>query len=261
MPSIFRSDLLKDKVALVTGGGTGIGRAIALAYAAHGADVVIASRNKEHLEPTAKEIAGFGRKGLALTMDVRKPEEVAAVVADVEREFGRLDLLVNNAAGNFIVPFEDMSANAWAAVTGIVLQGTFNVTKAATPLLKKGRDASVLAIVANYAWQPAPFVSHSGAAKSAVLSLMRSLSIEWAPLGIRANTLCPGPIETEGAGSRLWAMEGGRDRVIDSVPLRRFGTLEEMGEAALYIAAAKYMTGECLVVDGGQQWTLANWMR
>lgn len=252
--SPFRDDLFEGKTVVVTGGATGMGRAMAHAFAAHGARVLICSRKEENLREAAAVVEKLtGRKVLWQVCDVREPEQVDAVFATVEREFGHLDVLVNNAAGNFLVPFDAMSRNAWNTVVNIVLGGTFNVSKAAFPLLAK-KGGSVVNMVATYAWGAAPFVSHSGAAKAGVLNLTRSLAIEWASHQVRVNALAPGPVMSEGAGKNLFADEDLRKKVEESVPLRRFGSAEEMALAALWLAspAAGYVTGECLVVDGGQ---------
>lgn len=254
--SPFHADLFAGKSALVTGGATGMGRAMAHAFAAHGARVTIASRKEENLREAAKAIEGAtGRPVAYAVCDVREWDQVASVMDRVARDNdGALDVLVNNAAGNFIVPFDQMSKNAWKSVTDIVLHGTFNVSKQAFPLLSK-RGGAVLNMVATYAWGAAPYVSHSGAAKAGVLNLTRSLALEWASHGVRVNALAPGAVITKNASGNLgFADEESQERLLDTIPLRRFGTAEEMAVAALYLCspAAAYVTGECLVVDGGQ---------
>ena len=251
--SPFREDLFQDKVVLVTGGATGMGKAMAHAFAAHGARVTIASRKEENLRSAAKEIGGLtGREVAWQACDVREWEQVEALMARFD---GGLDVLVNNAAGNFLVPFDQMSRNAWKAVTDIVLTGTFNVTKQAFPRLTKRRESAVLNMVATYAWGAAPFVSHSGAAKAGVLNLTRSLALEWASHGVRVNALAPGAVPTKNASGNLgFADDDAQQRLLHTIPLRRMGTPEEMALAALWLCcpAASYVTGECLVVDGGQ---------
>lgn len=253
--SVFRDDLFEGKAVLVTGGATGMGKAMTHAFAAHGARVLICSRKEENLKTAAEEVRALtGRDVLYKACDVREPDQVDAVMEMAERELGALDVLVNNAAGNFLVPFDQMSRNAWNAVVNIVLNGTFNVSKAAFPLLQK-RGGAVTNMVATYAWTAAPFVSHSGAAKAGVLNLTRSLALEWASYGIRVNALAPGAVITKNASGNLgYADDDGQTRLLETIPLRRFGTSEEMALAALWLAspAASYVTGECLVVDGGQ---------
>ncbi|MFA5860265.1 MAG: SDR family oxidoreductase [Candidatus Thermoplasmatota archaeon] len=253
--SPFRPDLFDGKTVLITGGATGMGKAMTHAFAAHGANVLICSRKEENLRTTASEIEKLtGRKVLWQTCDVREPDQVQAVMDLAEREFGNLDVLVNNAAGNFLVPFDQMSRNAWNSVVNIVLNGTFNVSKAAFPLLSK-KGAAVTNMVAAYAWGAAPFVSHSGAAKAGVLSLTRSLAIEWASFGIRVNALSPGAVITKNASGNLgYADEASQQRLLATIPARRFGSSEEMALGVLYLSspAASYVTGDCLVIDGGQ---------
>ncbi|HEX2022700.1 MAG TPA: SDR family oxidoreductase [Candidatus Thermoplasmatota archaeon] len=253
--SIYRDDLFAGRVVLVTGGATGMGKAMALAFAAHGADVWIASRKEDNLRAAAEEIQmATGRRARWRVCDVREREQVDALVAAIDADSGRLDVLVNNAAGNFLVPFDQMSRNAWASVVGIALNGTFHVSQAAFPLLSR-RGGSVLNMVATYAWGAAPYVSHSGAAKAGVLNLTRSLAVEWASHGIRVNALAPGAVPTKNASGNLgFSDEDAQARLLDTIPLRRLGTPEEMALAALWLCspAASYVTGECLVVDGGQ---------
>lgn len=254
--SPFRDDLFEGKSVVITGGATGMGRAMTHAFAAHGARVLICSRKEENLKVAADEVErATGRKVLYKVCDVREADQVQAVFDLAAQEFGgSLDFLVNNAAGNFLVPFDQMSKNAWNSVINIVLNGTFNVTKAAFPLMSS-RGGAITNMVAAYAWGAAPFVSHSGAAKAGVLNLTRSLAIEWASHGIRVNALSPGAVVTKNASGNLgFADDESQQRLLNTIPLQRFGTSEEMALAVLYLSspAASYVTGECLVVDGGQ---------
>lgn len=255
MPSIFRPDLYRGTRALVTGGGTGIGLAIAHRFAEHGADVALLSRKRENVEPAAAEVAKtHGVKTHWVTADVRDPVAVQAAVADVESNLGPVDVLVNGASGNFVVPTLGMSPNAWAAVRGIILDGTFHMCRyAGERMVERGRGA-IVNMLATYAWTAGPLLAHNAAAKAGVLSLTRSLAVEWADRGVRVNAVCPGPVDTPQSRANIWSDEEVARRMIDGVPLKRFGTAEEMADAVLYVCspAASYMTGEVVVLDGGQ---------
>lgn len=248
----FASDCLTGRTALVTGGGSGIGFAIAQALAGAGAHVVIASRTLARVEEAAKAIRAEGGQALGVVADVREPEALQAAVAAATDAFGSLDIMIANAAGNFVVPFADMSFNAWRTVVDIDLHGTFHCAKAAFPHLKVspygGRFIAITTMRALEGW---PGCAHAAAAKAGVMSLMRSLAVEWGPDGILCNTIAPGPIQgTEGV-KRLYEKTGQST----GLPLGRLGQGEDVANAAVYLCsdAARFVTGTDLVVDGGRQ--------
>ena len=241
-------------VALVTGGGTGIGRAIGRALARDGYNLAIASRSATHLAEGAGELRGQGARVLEVPTDVRVPEQVDRLLEAVRKEYGRLDVLVNNAAGNFLAPAEKISPNGWRAVVGIVLDGTFFCSRAALPLLRQSPAPSIVNIVASYAWMAGPGTAHSAAAKAGVLALTRTLAVEWARYGVRVNAVAPGPVRTEGTDHQLWVSDEIVEAVRQGVPLGRFGTPEEVAESVRFLAGGQssYITGQVLAVDGGQ---------
>jgi NAD(P)-dependent dehydrogenase (short-subunit alcohol dehydrogenase family) len=242
------------KVAIVTGGGSGLGRAMALEFARAGAAVVVAGRRPEALAETVGLIEGRGGRALAQPTDVRQPDQVDALVAAGVERFGRVDVLVNNAAGNFVVRAEDLSPNGWRAVVGIVLDGSFLCSRAAgRRMIEQGEGGAILNVLASYAWTGGPGTIHSAAAKAGVYSMTKTLAVEWGRHGIRVNCICPGPTDTEGAGAALWPTQEDRDRITASVPLGRFATPEEVAwwATALCSPYASYITGENLVIDGG----------
>ena len=251
MTKMFTRELLKGRVALITGGGTGICRGIALAFARHGCDVAITSRKAEHLEPTAQELRAVGVRAVAAAADVRDPAAVDGAVASVITALGRLDILVNGAAGNFICLAENLSPNGFGTVVDIDLKGTFNVSRAALPHLK-AQGGSVLNISATLPYLGTMGQSHAAAAKAGVDSLTRTLAVEWGPYGIRVNGVAPGPIEgTEGV--RRLTSDASRQSAERHCPLGRLGTTDDIANAALYLCseAAAFVNGVTLVVDGG----------
>ena len=246
---------LEGRVAIITGGGTGIGRAIAFEYGRLGAKLVLASRSPEHLEPTAQELRAKGAEVLAIPTDVRVPEQVDKLCEETWRHFGSLDILVNNAAGNFICPAEKLSPNGWNAVVAIVLNGSFYCSRAAgLRMIESGRGGNILNIVAAYAWTGGPGTIHSACAKAGVVTMTRTLAVEWARHKIRVNALAPGPVETEGAASKLWAPPEVREAMLKTIPRGRIGETQEIAQAAGYLVSdyADFITGEVLVMDGGQ---------
>ncbi|MGH9432629.1 MAG: 2,4-dienoyl-CoA reductase, partial [Terriglobia bacterium] len=246
---------LEGRVAIITGGGTGIGLAIAREYARLGAKLVLASRSaEEHLEPAARDLAAGGAQVLAFPVDVRDPARVDELCRVAVERFGSIDILVNNAAGNFICPAEKMSVNGWNAVVNIVLNGTFYCSRAAgLRMIEQGRGGNILNIVATYAWTGGPGTIHSACAKAGVVTMTQTLGVEWAQHGIRVNAIAPGPVETTGASGQLWATTEVRSAMIHAVPKGRIGQPEEIANAAAYLVSdfADFITGEVLVIDGG----------
>jgi NAD(P)-dependent dehydrogenase (short-subunit alcohol dehydrogenase family) len=246
---------LEGRVAIVTGGGTGIGFAIACEFARLGARLVLASRSVDHIEPAAGDLQKRGFEALAAPTDVRVPEQVDHLVEATLRRFGAIDILVNNAAGNFICPAEKLSVNGWNAVVNIVLNGTFYCSRAVgLRMIESGRGGTILNIVAAYAWTGGPLTVHSTSAKAGVVAMTRTLAVEWARHRIRVNAIAPGPVETKGAGDQLWATPEFREAMISTIPSGRIGDVSEVANAAAFLVSdfADFITGEILVIDGGQ---------
>jgi 2,4-dienoyl-CoA reductase [(3E)-enoyl-CoA-producing], peroxisomal len=265
--SVFRSDLFAGQVALVTGGGSGIGRGIADVLAALGAHVVLASRKQERVDAAAREIQAAGGRASGVAVDVREPERVQQMVAGVRERHGRLDLLVNNAAGNFYAPSESLSANAWKSVIEIDLYGTFFCSQAVLPLMREGGGGSIVNISMTLHYRGWPLMAHATAAKAGIDALTRTLALEWAKDRVRVNAIAPGPIPTEGVRKAFTpppsadgvpdvfaiekAMEGYARKAI---PLQRWGSPVDIGNMVAYLAspAGGWITGAIMVVDGGE---------
>ena len=248
----------EGRTGVITGGATGIGFAIAREVARLGGRVVLASRKEEKLAPAVEQIRSeTGRADAAHfhVLDVRDAEAVEGMAAKAESDFGGIDFLVNNAAGNFIVPAEQLTVNGWNSVIGIVLNGTFYASSAVGKrMIASGKGGVILNVIANYAWTGGPGVIHSASAKAGVLAMTRTLAVEWARHKIRVNAIAPGPVDTPGAAERLFPDPMIMEGIRKTIPLRRFANLEEIANAASYLLSdyASYVSGENFVIDGGQ---------
>ncbi|MCZ7526613.1 MAG: SDR family oxidoreductase [Acidimicrobiia bacterium] len=248
----------EDRVVLITGGGTGIGKAIAVEFARLGATVAVVSRRPEHLQAGVEAVEAAGGRAVVARCDVREPDSVGEAFDAVEEAAGPVDALVNNAAGNFPGLAEELSPRAWRAVTQIVLDGTFFCsTELARRSIPAGRPGAIVNIGATYSWTGGPGTSHSAAAKAAVWNLTMSLAVEWAPHAIRVNGLAPGLFPHDDLPAALRGRNAPGDDPGRRIPAGRVGQLHELGWAATYLCSpfAAYLTGHTLVLDG------ANWLR
>jgi len=252
---MFKEDMLKGQTLLITGGGSGLGLAMAQRLGGLGAKIGICGRRAEPLKAAVETMRAAGGQAAWATCDVRDPAQVETMVDQLEAELGPMSGLVNNAAGNFLSPAEDLSYNAFNSVVQIVLYGTYNATQAlGRRWIERGaKQHHVLSIITTYAWMGSSFVLPSACAKAGVLALSRSLAIEWATYGIRFNTIAPGPFPTEGAFSRLMP-PGAQKQLEEANPLGRFGEPHELADLAAYLFSpmAAYINGETVTIDGGE---------
>jgi NAD(P)-dependent dehydrogenase (short-subunit alcohol dehydrogenase family) len=254
----FAPGLLKDHSLLVTGGGSGLGLAMASAFASYGAKVSIAGRSAERLAGAVAQIRAAGRDGgevAEFAADVRDPAQVKSLVAAAVARFGRIDGLVNNAAGNFLAASEDLTPNGFDAVVRTVLHGSvFCSLEVGRHLLERKAPGAIVSIVTTYAWTGTAFALPSACAKAGVLAMTRSLAVEWGHAGIRVNAIAPGPIPTEGAFSRLIPNEEAKKAALERIPLGRFGDPEEIANLATFLLSdlCPYQTGDCVTMDGGE---------
>ena len=252
---MFTKELLKKKIIIITGGGTGLGKSMAQRFGELGANLVITSRKLEVLEETAEELRTSGANVLPLQCDVRKPDEVEEMISRAVGEFGAVDVLVNNAAGNFISPTERLFPGGFKVIVDIVLNGTFNCTLSAGKEMIKNDGGVILNIITTYAWTGSGYVVPSACAKAGVLAMTRSLAVEWAKYGIRTNAIAPGPFPTEGAWKRLVVPGLGIEKKMKKrIPLKRFGEQRELADLATFLISdgAGYINGEVVTIDGGE---------
>lgn len=252
---MFDKKLLKGKNIVVTGGGTGLGKSMAERFSDLGANLVLTSRREKVINDTAKEFRKRRKKAIPIVCDVRYPDQVVSMINQVVDQLGSVDILVNNAAGNFISPTENLSSNAFKTVVDIVLNGTFHCSQAAGKIMRKNKSGVILNIVTTYAWTGSGYVVPSACAKAGVLAMTRSLAVEWAKYGIRTVAIAPGPFPTKGAWSRLAPPGLGIEKKMKArIPLKRLGEHSELANLASFLVSdiAPYINGEVVTIDGGE---------
>ena len=252
---MFDKKLLKGKNIVVTGGGTGLGKSMAERFSDLGANLVLTSRREKVINDTAKEFRKRRKKAIPIVCDVRYPDQVESMINQAVDQLGSVDILVNNAAGNFISPTENLSSNAFKTVVDIVLNGTFHCSQAAGKIMRKNKSGVILNIVTTYAWTGSGYVVPSACAKAGVLAMTRSLAVEWAKYGIRTVAIAPGPFPTKGAWSRLAPPGLGIEKKMKArIPLKRLGEHSELANLASFLVSdmASYINGEVVTIDGGE---------
>ena len=252
---MFRNGLLKDKAILITGGGTGIGNSIAKKYGSLGAKIAILGRREEILKEAVDDFRNNGITASYRSCDVRNPEQISQALDFFQEEIGPIDVLVNNAAGNFVSPTEKLSPHAVDSILNIVLHGTIYMTlEMGKRWIRSKRGGVVLDIVTPYAWTGSAYVVPSAAAKAGVLAVVRSLAVEWAKYGIRHVAIAPGAFPTPATRKNLFPLEGMEKALLERIPLGRTGNLEEIANLATYLISeeASFINGEVVTIDGGE---------
>jgi NAD(P)-dependent dehydrogenase (short-subunit alcohol dehydrogenase family) len=251
---IFAADILHDQVILITGGGTGIGRCIALSMAACGAHVVLAGRRPKPLHDVAAQVQAQGSRALPVPTDIRQTAQVDTLVEAAIDTFGHIDVLINNAAGSFLAAARKLTSRGWQTVIDTTLSGTFYCSQAAGHHMIERGGGKIINITATLHYKGSPGLLAPTAAKAGVEAMTKTLALEWAKFNILVNAIAPGPIYTEGAERNLWSNQAFHDRVKRGVPLGRFGNAEDIANMAVYLAspAGNYITGATMVVDGGE---------
>ena len=246
---------LTDKVAIITGGGTGIGKGIALEYAKAGAHVVVASRKQENLDKAAAEIKALGRESLAIATDVRVPEQVDNLVKQTVDKFGKLDIMVNNAGASFLVKTEELSPNGWDTIININLKGTFLCSVAAAKIMIPQKGGKIINISSVAGINGSPRMSHYGAAKAGIINFTKTLSVEWAPYNINVNCIAPGFIETEGLKAQMVLTGESLGDTAGKTLLQLPGQPEDVAYCVLFLAseASNHISGETFVIRGAGQ--------
>jgi len=252
---MFREDTFEGTSVLVTGGGTGIGREVALEFAGHGATVGVAARREEPLQSTVGEIEAKGGAASWRTVDIREEERVEECVDGFWDEWGGIDVLINNAGANFVSPAAGVSPNGWRTIIDINLNGTFLMSRAVGHKMIGGDGGRIINMSATNAERGSPMIAHSGASKAGINSLTESLAVEWGPAGLTVNAILPGPVRTEGSDKQLWDDEEMVDKMTDQIPLGRFGRPDDIAPLAMFLASEMggFINGALIPCDGGDR--------